>query len=1259
MYIDVALLPLTIEDHQYRSIPDTEVASSLPNRPTSSTQTPPLPSAFTDRAYLSSPSEVPPASGIEDEVVDDPVANRMTTKVLADREDDLIQRHLTLDPNGSVLSRPGPESYCGRSQERTEETTEQAEALQRIQVVRDSTERSDDERLGMKTSAPASSSTSTTAEPSTSIPVPNQEPPTDISTITRCRKGKERAQDSEGAAGGVANIATDLIVKKLQVKHNSSHASRIAASEAKQTGISQEQLGSMIKLSGPSNAVDDIAGDESTAGSFPNYQGEQTNGDSSNADRSEVRDQRRLPYVASLQQASSSALGQSQLQLPSSLAPVNNGRQGTTNARSSSLSREASPTRSEDSHLSYDDEAHDGGQDMGDTSPGQPPGNSGPTTPGPIPGDKRKRGTPSTGSSDRPATKHQRPEFELEDPYSPLPQSRLRTSQHETNSNRSQPASRPNTKPTLQDGSNLGAKAKLFGRTFPALRSPNSIPEEETVEVAVGSSTPSAATSHPSESLIEIRRFPATSVLEYQVFRIKSWLTGSGNLFSEPQDYDTGPIKTPNHEQTMDSSAFERTSSSAAPGSRTQPSTIPAAVPNQTPTTENQVDGTHQSNHIATSGRHWIESSRSGIASDHAIDILGLLRGWCAAFINLDAGLLAEAGLQVTRTRTAATQTRGSIGVEQLAQEAPNLQARGNEDYYSAFLRPLVGFCRPYPRRYSWPSVWRLFPAVRAQRSFQSPRRYVAAPILAPKRLLAHSGVQERGSIRAPLSPTNSNPSNLEYFFAFMKDSLVRFAVVLVGITSDPLWKNLWSSAATAPAPPIKLAGNQMTGLNTVASSVGTSQVNQDSALRDGDRRTKNAAVETEGSALPTEQSSNDPSSSVTDRHENLPSSSLDTAKAKTKQKDTKNKIKNRKNKEKPNPDSPNPGQVGSVTSDGLGDVEMALLETQAHSYVFGSSANNPPPSFPRVSAPMEAVHINSPSPMDVEWDDKKRDPEDREVESQQLASGSNGNNEVPSGSSSSKKGHREGSRSARKNKTQSTATLSQQEGKTKQPPKKEGSGRLSTKTTSDTVRLGGTSPVAEALPGPSRTGPSVGGPAVMPSQKTPSPIRKASTSPSATLALDSRDEVMVDVESPRQLPKRDTNHGSQIPVQENFGEAPIVPDDAGPPPFATNVDVSTTGLNEVILDSNTPPTDANISATPMEQPSSASGNPVQSGISIPPNPPAESAVVDQVIPETPARLDQLGPGGSIGLNINSSHANKEQDGEGERFRVQMLRSMT
>ncbi|KAG8922888.1 hypothetical protein FRC00_006903, partial [Tulasnella sp. 408] len=180
---------------------------------------------------------------------------------------------------------------------------------------------------------------------------------------------------------------------------------------------------------------------------------------------------------------------------------------------------------------------------------------------------------------------------------------------------------------------------------------------------------------------------------------------------------------------------------------------------------------------------------------------------------------------------------------------------------------------------------------------------------------------------------------------------------------------------------------------------------------------------------------------------------------------------------------------------------------------------------------------------MDTEWDDKKCDPEDKEVKMERSPPRSNGDDEAPSGSSTRKQeGHREDPRIPEQ--PLSAATPSGSEENVKQPPKKKGSKR-GTKVNSDPVRLEELSPAVEDYPGPSRTGPPViETSSAIPPQTTPSPIGRIATTPPATSAIEKPDESMVDVESPRRLPEGEKlRHGSQTPTPETFGEGPIVPD--------------------------------------------------------------------------------------------------------------------
>lgn len=144
----------------------------------------------------------------------------------------------------------------------------------------------------------------------------------------------------------------------------------------------------------------------------------------------------------------------------------------------------------------------------------------------------------------------------------------------------------------------------------------------------------------------------------------------STNLFSETREDGTCGSKPTYHVRVTGHSAAEGPRPTVL-GSPTQPSPIPAAVPNETTMVQRQVNGASRSDQTATAAIHSIGSSRSETTSNHAIDILGLLRGWRAAFLNLDAELLAEAGLRVTRPGTAANQTIGGIGVDQVRSTSP------------------------------------------------------------------------------------------------------------------------------------------------------------------------------------------------------------------------------------------------------------------------------------------------------------------------------------------------------------------------------------------------------------------------------------------------------------------------------------------------------------------------------------------------------------------------------------------------------------
>ncbi|KAG8922887.1 hypothetical protein FRC00_006902 [Tulasnella sp. 408] len=723
---------------------------------------------------------------------------------------------------------------------------------------------------------------------SPSPPLPDKKASEDLPLASRSRKGKERAQDPEEPTKEVANIAKERVDAELRVKYDSSHASELALDEARQSGLSQEQLEAMATFCDPIRAAAEGYGAENPAGSSAN--------------------------VASPEQAYSSTLAQSQ-------PPTDDGRRSIDDAQPSPPSREASPARTEtDSNIPYDDGVHDDEQGMGGTIAGDSE-QSGPTTPLPASGDKRKR-EPSSGSSERPATKHPRPGFQSEDESSPVPQSRLRSSRHDITLSLSRPVN--------GDGSNSEDRVIVSRTRFESLRSTNSIPEEETTPVAGGCSglalarNPAGGTKDdakelhtesqmghnpttPSQTPIQVATKPhrglATRVQHAQELRgisasarpsLLSTMTTPAegtpasptakgpaprpatSLFSETREDGTCGSKPAYHVRITGTSAAEG-SRPTVPGSPTEPSTIQAAVPNETIMVQHQVNGVSRSDQTATSARHPIESSRSGTTSDHTIDILGLLRGWRAAFINLHAGLLAEAGLRVIQPGASANQ---GIGVEQPVQHTSNQQAHRSQDYRALLLGVLN--------------------ASRGVLSTVSPETLstVGLEIIpwSARSAVLPSSLPLRGD-----SSSDSQEPNFEQFFAYLRDLM-----------------NSRSSMAPTPAPPTQPADPHMNGLDGVAVSRRTSLVNHDSGSRGLARRTQDAAVETDESSLPNNQaevqSRNGLSSQATDQHANPPSSGLDITKTKTKP-----KTKNRKNKEKLDTDAPSAGL----------DVRQELLQEE------------------------------------------------------------------------------------------------------------------------------------------------------------------------------------------------------------------------------------------------------------------------------------------------------------------------------------------
>ncbi|KAG9045571.1 hypothetical protein FS837_006084 [Tulasnella sp. UAMH 9824] len=1117
------------------------------------------------------PPEGPPLRDIEGPVVGDEVNRRTTAQTLTGQAEDDSDRHVSFHPDSFVAVRQDPEDYHSSRQEHTKGIAEHAEALRHGQVVPDPDHYADGDISQMNSSVPASSSSSTTAKAFCSAPGPSEEPwPSEepskaVAAASRSRKGKERAHEPEGAADGLANVATDLIEAKLRVEENSSYAARIAMNEVRQTGVSQEQLESMVKFDEPSNAVEKIGGEEGAVENTGSYEGDQANSDIPSASRGEVRVPTLLPYVANPEQVSG----------PESQLPTGDGRRRIEDAQSSPPSRETSPARTETrSDITYDDGVPDDGQDLGGTSASQDPEQSGPTTPGPASGEKRKRTTtPSTGSEERPVTKQRRPGFEAEDEPSPLPQNRFRNSRCDLPSTPRHPVRRWNTDPSIRSGPDLEARSMIGGMPLRGLRTSGPIPEEGT-EVAGSNSLSMATLSSTARPIApdragdteddgrenEFVQRPIRVVLEPPRLLVERAASTQGPTQSPPtlgpaaktmstNDIQPSPsaedplrqastsllsdgtcvIKASYHVRITDRSATEEsqpTSSSAPPASSpVEPSTSPTKTPNQNLRKQRQIDTASQTDWAATTDRQG--SSRPVIANGHAPEFQGLLRAWRAALINLDDDLLAEAGLRVTRGGISTQETR----VEQTTEEAPDSQNHGEGHYLNLLLSLLQNF-RGALSTLSPEILSAIGVEIICYRS-----RSRTLPNAPPLRDGSYSGPQESGA-RRPLGASDSDTTNLGQVLALLRDSLDRL-----------------SSAATTSTRPIEQRSDDF------ASSLGTSSAPHD---RDGGivapislaLKRKNLQRISQTRGLRHDQPA------ATDARRNPPSKGSDTVEANTKRKDPKNKSKKGRNKE--NSDPSGPSKI--ATSDSFEDAEMTVLDVQPPLHTSDTPANDLP--MPQTAVPSGSLQARPPSPMDTEWDDNKSEAEPsgcNKGEKQDSASPNSRDNETPSSPSTREQELPKESSSAQT----TTASSSSKEKKLK---KKKDSRKPGTTESSaaPAFRPGETSPTVVAPPEPSLSAPTVSEPpADSLLRRVGTPIAQTSTTPPAASPPSSRDEVMLDVESPQRLPERDMNHRAQIPSEGTFGEGPIVPDDEGPPPSSSGLETTTTGYNGDIPDSN------------------------------------------------------------------------------------------
>ncbi|KAG8904378.1 hypothetical protein FRC01_008744, partial [Tulasnella sp. 417] len=451
--------------------------------------------------------------------------------------------------------------------------------------------------------------------------------------------------------------------------------------------------------------------------------------------------------------------------------------------------------------------------------------------------------------------------------------------------------------------------------------------------------------------------------------------------------------------------------------------------------------------------------------------------------------------------------------------------------------------------------------------------------------------------------------------------------------------------------------------INNTAIIISASRVEaSDAPLGDGTGVSAADRSPSNRSAAPSTQPEAGPSNQVPDSGTQPPPSSSKATRAKAKRKDTKTKGKSDKSSDTPDQDA----RQKQVDPDGLGDSEMMILEALSH-------VVDPALDGARVDGSTGSVKTRQPSPMDTEWDDKKPDPELPQSKSDGKHDGTNsisGKNEESSGSLVCRKeDHPEGSNTPRPTDDQRELQTSQRGGKIKQLPKKKDGDKLSTKEKGKKARPGVASPDVEATTGPSPPGATPTEPAeaihpgvsLLPNEQTSHGL--------APTSLDTRDEIMVDVESPPSLQRRDVSPDNHISAAETFGEAPIVPDDEGPPPFIPNFDVSTTGANHMdshpdnpedrisgIGSTETEETKVNTAGNssthaaaaqhlmgeqlarplclsprpsrhsnpsiqpnsppaPTEQPDPVPENPVQPGTSTAPDPPAEPTDVPQAIP--------------------------------------------
>ncbi|KAG8896824.1 hypothetical protein FRC00_005216 [Tulasnella sp. 408] len=469
-----------------------EAASSSLDRPTSSRQLPSLSRAHEDHGTSTSPPEDRPLRGIEGPAVGDEVNGRTTARALTGQVEDVSGRHVNFDPDSFVVVRKGPDEYHGAKQECIQETCEQVEAPRHSQPVPDPDEYSENDKSRINSNVPASSSSSTTAKPFSPAPVPSQERPKGVSAPSRSRKGKQQAQEPEETPSRPANVATDLIKARLRVEYDSPYASRIAMNEARQTGISQEQLEPMVKFDESSNGAEKVGGEEGSSGNFGNDQ-----------PRARILATAKFEHQVDFQTWQTSSKPPAQ-PWPSLDFPPKTAGGAFGDAQPSPPSREASPASTDTgSYITYDDGVQDDEQDMGGTSGGVSDVVlwniliSSSVTPHCVPGRTRnKAARPPPAQPSAKELVHHRQEAKngrrqsTADPDSMqrmslrlLSQNRVRNSRRDLISTPRQPLRRRNTDPSLRSDPTLKARSMVDGIPLPGLRPSDSIPEEEATEV--------------------------------------------------------------------------------------------------------------------------------------------------------------------------------------------------------------------------------------------------------------------------------------------------------------------------------------------------------------------------------------------------------------------------------------------------------------------------------------------------------------------------------------------------------------------------------------------------------------------------------------------------------------------------------------------------------------------------------------------------------------------------------------------------------